>query len=486
MYSAIHVLGERVSGTNYLLQLLKENTNIPVYDTLLVHKHFTFDKKIIESHNNVLFLVITKELHSFLKSFYNAPHHVVGTLLNEKGVSTYKGTNVTMNDFLTNEVCSDIAFINNRPDVKYKYVNTIERHDNPVELYYDKLLFFLTLRVNKYQNVDYIKYEELNANPDILIPLLKRYNIYTKTNTITDMTFYKSERSTEYKPSSYEEFDEMQKSLINELEKKALDKLCLRNNVNDITFEYNNDKYYTSYVVNEVNSMELQTIPKKIHFIWIGKRIPEKYLKNIYNCKNVNSEWDVHLWTDNSSYDIVSSNSENIIVKHVNEIQTISGAENMFNNYGFKADIFRLEIVYKYGGIYSDIDSSWITPLSSIFEKEFVNYRCDFRLSNISNSLFGLISGSPMLHTILFNLKTHIQYHFDTFGKIKQHIPIISGPSMFSYFIEKYFKGKYKLNYIHQSFCMLGGLHQSYASCYRHYGNYPRLIYTYQTFDGNW
>ena len=43
MYTSIHVLGERNCGTNYLLQLLKGNVGIPVYDTLLVHKHFIFE-----------------------------------------------------------------------------------------------------------------------------------------------------------------------------------------------------------------------------------------------------------------------------------------------------------------------------------------------------------------------------------------------------------------------------------------------------------
>ena len=178
MYSAIHVLGERNCGTNYLLELIKENTNIPVYDTLLVHKNFIFNKNIVENHPDVLFLVITKELEHFSKALYNAPHHVIDVPLNEKGISSYKKTNISFTDFLQKEIKSDISFINERSDVKYKYSNLIENNNNPVDLYYDKLLFYLSLRVNRHQNVDYIKYEELNNNPNILIPLLKKYNLH--------------------------------------------------------------------------------------------------------------------------------------------------------------------------------------------------------------------------------------------------------------------------------------------------------------------
>ena len=116
MYSSIHILGERCCGTNYLLQLLNENTNIPVYDTLLVHKHFIFNKKIIENHTDVLFLVITKELEHFLKALYNAPHHVIDVPLNDKGISSYKGTNISFTDFLQNEIKSDIRRIEEKID----------------------------------------------------------------------------------------------------------------------------------------------------------------------------------------------------------------------------------------------------------------------------------------------------------------------------------------------------------------------------------
>ena len=70
--------------------------------------------------------------------------------------------------------------------------------------------------------------------------------------------------------------------------------------------------------------------------------------------------------------------------------------------------------------------------------------------------------------------------------KNKQYVPVFSGPVLISHFIEKYVKYQYKINYISQAFCMLGGLHQNYKASHRHFGKYKDLIFTYQTFDGNW
>ena len=87
---------------------------------------------------------------------------------------------------------------------------------------------------------------------------------------------------------------------------------------------------------------------------------------------------------------------------------------------------------------------------------------------------------------ILKNIKTHLIHVKKCVGIKNKFVPVYSGPVLISHFIEKYFKNQYKINYISQAFCMLGGLDQKYETCYRHFGKYKDLIFTYQTCDGNW
>ena len=221
-FTSIHVLGERNSGTNYLLQLLKKNTSLPIYDTYLVHKHFQFDKTIVEKHPNVLFIVITKGLKHFLQALYNAPHHVKGTILNSKGISTYEHTNIDMKAFLNSRIKSDLTFIKNRPDVKYSYEKEEEEHENPIELYYSKLSFFLSLRANPCQNVEFIKYELLNKDLIVLENVLKQSGVKMKHEKMENVTMYKSDPATKYTPTKYHVFTQEELALIEVNRKRCL------------------------------------------------------------------------------------------------------------------------------------------------------------------------------------------------------------------------------------------------------------------------
>ena len=277
---------------------------------------------------------------------------------------------LTMDSFLRNQIASDIRFANGRPDVKYKYSNSFEINENPIELYYDKLLFYLSLRVNKHQNVDYIKYEELNDNPDILIDLLRKYNIQTLSSKIENVEFYKSDKSTKYTPTKYYDFNDKELEIIEALKNNAINKLILDNNGSDTNFNYDKKEYYLpDYTIHNSDlSDNIKKIPKNIHFIWIGSIIPEEYINSIRTCSRQNDSWKVLLWVDDNN---INKKDIGIELKHINELSLIAkDSYNFINNYGFKADILRLEIINAYG-IYSDIDSSWITPLSDIFEYEF-------------------------------------------------------------------------------------------------------------------
>src|SRR5579862_4669334 len=44
------------------------------------------------------------------------------------------------------------------------------------------------------------------------------------------------------------------------------------------------------------------TIPKSIHFIWVGKLLNSDGRNNIKNWKKTNPDYDVNLWIDSSLY----------------------------------------------------------------------------------------------------------------------------------------------------------------------------------------
>ena len=75
-----------------------------------------------------------------------------------------------------------------------------------------------------------------------------------------------------------------------------------------------------------------------------------------------------------------------------------------------------------------------------------------------------------------------IYYYIGLVKEAKKYASILG----YNYNSSEWFKQSYKINYIHQSFCMIGGNFPRNTSVYTQFGKYKELIFTYQTFDGNW
>jgi mannosyltransferase OCH1-like enzyme len=99
-------------------------------------------------------------------------------------------------------------------------------------------------------------------------------------------------------------------------------------------------------------------IPKIIHQIWVGQKpIPTKSVEFIKKIKELHPDFEYRLWTD----------------KDINPYN--------FNNYNYilqsksfaqKADIMRYEILYRYGGIYLDIDFEVFKKLDNLLTHDLI------------------------------------------------------------------------------------------------------------------
>ncbi len=105
--------------------------------------------------------------------------------------------------------------------------------------------------------------------------------------------------------------------------------------------------------VSLTNKNKNNKIPKIIHQIWIGPRpLPNKYKKWMKSWKSLNKSWEYKLWTNNDIKDM------NLINQKIFEESS---------NVGFRSDILRYEILYKYGGLYIDTDLECIKEIPQEF-----------------------------------------------------------------------------------------------------------------------
>ncbi len=96
-------------------------------------------------------------------------------------------------------------------------------------------------------------------------------------------------------------------------------------------------------------------IPKKIHYCWFGGNpLPELAVKCIESWKKYCPDYEIIEWNE-SNYDISSAP---LYVRQAYEAK----------KWGFVPDYIRLDLIYKYGGIYLDTDVEIIKPFDSLLE----------------------------------------------------------------------------------------------------------------------
>lgn len=152
-------------------------------------------------------------------------------------------------------------------------------------------------------------------------------------------------------------------------------------------------------------------IPKKLHFIWLGRPLPEEYKKYIYSWQEFHPDWEFKLWTE---ADLPTFNFIN---------------RDIFdeaNNYSRKADIWCLEILEQFGGLYLNIDFQCLKRMDTL------HYTYDFYIAmqpldtNIVQIGTGLIAAIPN-HPIIRFMREQIR---ET-RHIKQII-VATGPVFFT------------------------------------------------------
>jgi len=119
------------------------------------------------------------------------------------------------------------------------------------------------------------------------------------------------------------------------------------------------------------------SIPKDVHFIWLGSGLSDKHKQNILSWIKHNQDYTVHLWIDSATiwletvkYDVGNIRSfcaaNGVLLHDIVSMPDFASfvVQPWYNDwvngehkvYAFAADHLRLIILYKYGGIYSDID----------------------------------------------------------------------------------------------------------------------------------
>lgn len=175
--------------------------------------------------------------------------------------------------------------------------------------------------------------------------------------------------------------------------------------------ENNFDKYY-------LENQDNITIPKKIHQIWLGGKFPDKYkrIRDTWMAKN--PDWEYRLWTDD---DIDDFKLENI-----DKYNTIA-------NLGSRSDIFRYEILYRYGGLYIDTDFECLSSFNDLTYLDFFAGTGHVGIPEVYNGLIACRPWHPLMRKLIDDIKVVKTNNFD-------QIISLTGPKYFSDNLFEYIK----------------------------------------------
>lgn len=152
---------------------------------------------------------------------------------------------------------------------------------------------------------------------------------------------------------------------------------------------------------NFVKNNNINVIPNKIHQIWLGSSLPQKYKKLQKSWIKFNPEWEYKLWKDIDA---------TAILKDEPELKKIYDS---INNFGAKSDILRYLILYKFGGVYADTDFECLKPFDDLTKYEFFAGLGHSKDPVILCGLIGSVPNHPILKTCIEKLKLQCNENID-------------------------------------------------------------------------
>lgn len=168
-----------------------------------------------------------------------------------------------------------------------------------------------------------------------------------------------------------------------------------RNNQTDAHFFEYAQQQYTTHILEKPDYGTAARIPKIIHQIWIGPDAPpEKFNEWQATWHKYHPDWQYKLWTNDDVAHFPLINKKQF---------------DQEKNFGAKADILRLEILNRYGGLYVDIDGECLQPFDTL------HHLCDFYIgffqvnflrqsARVNNALMACTPGHPLIQALIHEI----------------------------------------------------------------------------------
>jgi mannosyltransferase OCH1-like enzyme len=165
-------------------------------------------------------------------------------------------------------------------------------------------------------------------------------------------------------------------------------------------------------------------IPKIIHQTWKTTTVPDQWKDAVKSCKEIN-DYQYILWSHEDMNQFVKKE-----FPHLYELYTSYKYDIQ------RCDAFRYLVLYKYGGIYLDMDIVCKIKLDDLLKYDIVFARYSNLGNYFTNSFFMISPNHPFFLHCIHNLYKNMNSH-KYFGK-HLHVMNSAGPGFLTKMIKEY------------------------------------------------
>ena len=142
-------------------------------------------------------------------------------------------------------------------------------------------------------------------------------------------------------------------------------------------------------------------IPRILHRVWVGPDpLPEDFARNGESWRRHHPDWEMRLWTeDELPRDLTRPEVYERLRKPTE-----------------RSDIIRLEVLFRFGGVYVDTDFECLRPIEPLVEEGVDFFTCYLKPGRVNNAVIGSVAGHPLLERALRELRPRTEYGYDKHG----------------------------------------------------------------------
>jgi len=166
-------------------------------------------------------------------------------------------------------------------------------------------------------------------------------------------------------------------------------------------------------------------IPKIIHQTWKTLDVPDEWKDAVDSCRNKHKEYKHIIWSHEMMENFVKTEYYDFYKVYMSYPHNIQ-----------RCDAFRYLVLYKYGGIYLDMDINCKKKLDSLLEYDIVLAKSSNLESFYTNSFVMVIPNHPFIKFCIDSLPHYVN-SFYYFGK-HWHVMNSTGPIFLTKMVKKY------------------------------------------------